>query len=124
MVYRTTTLSPLFTLRRDLDRVFDDAFARAKSVTSWTPVTEVREDEQGYRIELEIPGVAPEQVEVTVEQGALTIRGENRAQQKFERSFTLPAQIAEESITATVAHGLLTVMMPKVKPVVRKIEVK
>lgn len=123
MVYRTTTLAPLFTLRRDVDRLFEDAFGRPATAT-WTPVTELREDAEAYRIEVELPGVKPEQVEVTLEQGTLTVRGENRTQKRFERSFQFPQPVAEESITATVADGLLSVMVPKVKPTVRKIEVK
>ncbi len=80
MVYRTTTLPPLFTLRREVDRLFEDAFGRAAAApATWSPATDVREEAAAYRFELELPGVAPEQVEVTLEKGVLTIRGEKRA---------------------------------------------
>jgi hypothetical protein len=45
MVYRTTTLPPLFTLRREVDRLFEDAFGRAAAApATWSPATDVREE--------------------------------------------------------------------------------
>jgi HSP20 family protein len=144
MVYRTTTLPPLFTLRREVDRLFDDAFGRAAAEpATWSPATDVREEADGYRFELELPGVAPEQVEVTLEKDVLTIRGEKRSESRreardgevrdagtaqasagkwhivervqggFKRTFQLPQAVDEERITAAFAHGLLTVVVPK-----------
>jgi HSP20 family protein len=84
MVYRTTTLPPLFTLRREVDRLFEDAFGHAAAPATWSPATDVREEADAYRFELELPGVAPEQVEVTLEKGVLTVRGEKRAEQQRE----------------------------------------
>lgn len=144
MVYRTTTLPPLFTLRREVDRLFEDAFGRvAAAPATWSPATDVREEADAYRFELELPGVAPEQVEVTLEKGVLTVRGEKRAESRrevtdgtvregedapapagtwhivervqgsFKRTFQLPQTVDEERITATFANGLLTVVVPK-----------
>lgn len=147
MVYRTTTLPPLFTLRREVDRLFEDAFGRAAAApATWSPATDVREEADGYRFELELPGIAPEQVEVTLDQGILTVRGEKRAttatttatateatapkwhvaervQGAFKRTFQLPQAVAEERIAASFVNGLLTVMVPKVAPRARKIDV-
>lgn len=149
MVYRTTTIAPFISLRREMDRLFEDAFGRgeasaagAAAVATWIPATDVREDEFGYTFELELPGLAPEQVEVTTESGVLTVRGEKRApapaegqpvrthvaervQGAFRRAFPLPKDVAEERIEATFANGLLTLRLPKVeRPKARKIEVK
>lgn len=142
MVYRTTTLPPLFTLRREVDRLFEDAFGRAAAApASWTPATDVREEAEAWRFEIELPGVAPEQVEVTTENGVLTVRGEKRAevregeaakwhvaeriQGEFRRTFQLPQTIAEDRISASFANGLLTVIAPKAEvPKARKIEVR
>lgn len=144
MVYRTTTLPPLFSLRRDVDRLFDDAFGRAAAApATWSPATDVREEADAYRFEIELPGIAPEQVEVTLEQGALVVRGEKqsesssevregptakwhvseRVQGSFKRTFQLPQTVAEERITASFAHGLLTVVVPKEAPKARRIEI-
>ncbi len=141
MVYRTTTLAPFFTLRREMDRLIEDTFGRAEAqVATWIPATDVREDEAAYTFELELPGVAPEQVEVTTEQGVLTVRGEKRSaaapegsrvhlaertQGTFRRVFPLPKDVAEERIEATFAHGVLSLRLPKLeRPKARRIEVR
>lgn len=141
MVYRTT-LTPLFTLRREMDRIFDDAFGRgADAASTWTPAVDVREDEQGWTFELELPGVNPEAVEVTADNGVLSVRGEKltarreepagrwhvveRLTGSFLRSFQLPGNVAEERIEATFANGLLTLRVPKAEvPKPKRIEIK
>lgn len=142
MVYRTT-LSPIGSLRRELDRFFDDTVARVAPITaSWTPAVDVRETKDAWEFTLEIPGVDPAQVEVTAEARVLKIRGQKdiarsegagegrwlsteRISGAFERSFRLPAQVREDAIDARYAHGVLTVTVPKAEvPVARKIEIK
>lgn len=141
MVYRTT-LSPIGSLRRELDRFFDDAVARVAPITaSWTPAVDIRETKDAWEFALEIPGVDPAQVEVTAEARVLKIRGQKeiarsegeaegrwlsteRISGAFERSFRLPAQVREDAIDARYAHGVLTVTVPKAELPVRKIEVK
>lgn len=141
MVYRTT-LSPIGSLRRELDRFFDDAVTRAApSTASWTPAVDIRETKDAWEFTLELPGVDPSQVDVTAEARVLKIRGqkdiartEGDAEQRwvsterisgsFARSFRLPAQIREDAIEARYAHGVLTVTVPKAEVPVRKIAVK
>lgn len=142
MVYRTTTLPPLFTLRREMDRLFEDALGRAEAgVASWIPATDVREDADSYLFELELPGVAPELVDVTTESGVLTVRGEKRGTTvegetprthiaervtgTFRRAFPLPKDVAEERIEASFSNGLLTIRLPKIeRPKARKIAIR
>lgn len=141
MVYRTT-LTPLFSLRREMDRILEDAYGRTNQPTvAWTPAADVREDERAYLFDLELPGVAPESVEVTADQGVLSVRGERRSEAResnvgrwhiversqgaFRRSFQLPAQVAEDKIEAQYTNGVLTVRVPKAEvPKAKKIEVK
>lgn len=140
MVYRTT-FPPLLTLRREMDRLLEDTFGQADvSAATWLPAADVREETGAYRFELELPGVDPAKVEVTAEQGVLTIRGEKqrvtegdagkwhvaeRLHGTFRRSFTLPQGVDEDRITAAFAHGVLTVLVPKAAvPKPRKIEVQ
>lgn len=141
MVYRTT-LAPLFTLRREMDRLFDDVVGRGTEATSqWVPAVDVREDEQGYRFELELPGVDPARVEITADNGVLTVRGDKVSERKesesarwhvverltgsFRRSFQLPPNVAEDRIEAEFSQGLLTVRMPRAElPKPKKIEIK
>jgi HSP20 family protein len=144
MVYRTATLTPMFSLRREVDRLFDDAFGRSAegaSAAAWTPVVDVREEPTAFLFELELPGVAPEAVEVTADGGVLSVRGEKRAERKegdegrwhivervsgsFRRTFQLPQNIAEDGIEATFSNGVLTVRVPKAElPQPKKISVR
>lgn len=140
MVYRTT-LTPLFTLRREMDRLFEDAFGAASTPAAWTPVADVREEPAGYVFELELPGVAPEAVEVTADAGVLTVAGEKRdgrtegeagrwrvaerVQGAFRRRFQLPPNVAEDRIEAVFLNGLLTVRVPKAElPKPKRIDVR
>lgn len=141
MVYRTT-LSPMGSLRRELDRFFDEAVTRVAPITaSWTPAVDVRETKDAWEFWLEIPGVDPRQVEVTAEARVLKIRGQKeiartegeaegrwlsteRISGAFERSFRLPAQVREDAIDARYAHGVLTVTVPKAELPVRRVEIK
>lgn len=144
MVYRTTLapLTPLVTLRREMDRIFDDTFGRTTAATgAWRPAVDVREEKDAWLFELELPGVDPAGVEVTADNGVLTVRGEKTAERRegedgqwhivervtgaFQRSFQLPQSAVEDRIEANFAHGLLTVRAPKAEvPKPRRIEVK
>lgn len=139
MVYRTT-ISPLISLRREMDRFFDDALAPA-AAGSWSPAVDVREEPEAWVFEVELPGVDPAAVEVTTDQGVLTIRGEKstlrqegqegrwhaveRLTGSFRRSFRLPHTVAEDRIEAQFTHGLLTIRAAKAEvPKPKRIEVK
>jgi HSP20 family protein len=147
---------PLFSLRREIDRLFEDAFgnspgrgsgalaARGSSMANWTPAVDVHEDDREIGVELELPGISPEQVEISVENGVLTVRGEKREEHderderdeqgryhiversygSFARSFQLPSGINEEQIAADFNNGVLRVHIPKAAlPQPRKIQI-
>ncbi len=142
MIYTKTT--PATSLRSEVDRLFDTAFApvfgRELVSAVWTPVTDVRESEQEVVIEMELPGVAPESVELTADRGVLRVRGEKTSSHRdsdhgvhlaervhgtFERAFRLPKGLDEAAISAEFEHGLLRVRLPKsALPQPRRIEVK
>jgi HSP20 family protein len=141
MVYGTT-LAPLFTLRREMDRLFDDTLGRrGASPSAWIPAVDVREQEADYVFELELPGVDPERVEVSTDNGILTVSGEKTAERReegegkwhivermtgsFRRTFQLPQNVKEDKTEATFRHGVLTVRVPKAEvPKPKKIAVK
>jgi HSP20 family protein len=135
-----------YALRR-LNSMLDDAFAswpslgENGSVTSaWIPAVDVVENKEGVRITVELPGVKPEDVKLSVENSVLTIRGEKRATYEektdrmhrferqygsFERTFSLPSTVDVEHIDARYDNGVLTVDLPKAeraKP--KQIEIK
>jgi HSP20 family protein len=138
MLYSMTTSSPIFGLRREIDRLFEDTFARDGN--NWTPAVDIKETDNDIRIDLELPGLRPEDVEVTAENGLLTIRGEKRSERKegddgryhviersygtFMRTFTLPQGVDENQIQADFSDGVLSIRIPKAAlPQPRRIQV-
>ena len=131
MVYRTTLASPVFSLRREIDRLFDDTFGgnAGRSMATWSPAVDVRESANELALAFELPGIAPDQIEVTTDNGVLTVRGEKREERKegddsqfhlversygaFSRSFQLPKNLDESKIEAGFDNGVLTVKLPK-----------
>lgn len=129
MVYRGSLTGSGFGLRREIDRLFEDAFGGDSRRTGWTPAVDVREDNTEIVVEVELPGIAPDDVEVTAENGVLTIRGEKRSTSaegaegryhvtersfgSFTRSFQLPNGVDEREIEADFTDGLLCVRIRK-----------
>ena len=126
-----------------LNRVFDQAFNGNVAERSWVPAMDVAERGDAYVVYTELPGVSPEQVELSFEQNVLSIRGTKpasfdvsntgelrlfaaeRVSGTFERSVRLPEFVDAERIEASFTNGLLTVTVPKAeaaKP--RRIELK
>jgi HSP20 family protein len=128
MLYRMTTSSPIFGLRREIDRLFDDTFARDGGGT-FTPAVDIKENDSEVRLELELAGLKPSEVEIMAENGVLTVRGEKRSERKegdenryqvversygtFMRTFQLPQGVDEDQIKADFEHGVLTIHIPK-----------
>jgi HSP20 family protein len=141
MLYRTSVSAPVFGLRREIDRLFEDTFGRNDGVNGWTPAVDVRETDKELRLDVEIPGVKPEEVELTAENGVLMVRGEKRAERKegdeenrfhiversygnFMRSFQLPQGLDESKIEADYNNGILSIRIPKAAlPQPRKIQI-
>lgn len=128
-------------VRQAFDRFFQAEESDASNVVTsqWAPRVDIREDEQRFVILADIPGVDPAQIEVSMEKGILTIKGERqapngdngkytrveRAHGVFHRRFTLPDSADAEGITATGKFGVLEIVIPK-KPLAtpRRITIK
>jgi HSP20 family protein len=116
-------------VRQAFDRFFQAEESDASNVVTsqWAPRVDIREDEQRFVILADIPGVDPAQIEVSMEKGILTIKGERqapngdngkytrveRAHGVFHRRFTLPDSADAEGITATGKFGVLEIVIPK-----------
>ena len=127
MLYRMTTAAPIFGLRREIDRLFEDTFGRDGG--TFTPAVDIRENENEIRLEIELPGLKPENVEIMAENGVLTIRGEKSSERKegednryqvvertygtFVRTFQLPQGVDEDQINAEFENGVLSLKIPK-----------
>jgi HSP20 family protein len=124
----------------DMDRLFNGGRKEAMTITEWCPLVDITEDDKEFLVKAELPEVKKEDVKVTVEDNALTIRGERKAEKEekgkryhriersygsFERSFTLPEAADASKINSEFKDGVLTVHLPKAphaKP--KAIEVK
>ena len=114
-----------------LNRAFDQAFNTSLGSKVWVPAVDVAERGDAYLVHVELPGVSPDQVDISFEQNVLTIRGSKpsswdvnnegevrvfaaeRVHGSFERAVRLPEFIDAERIEAAYSNGLLTVTVPK-----------
>ncbi len=118
-------------LRDELSRfpVFGGELGQGRIATSdWSPAVDIAEEKDAYVIHADLPGVKPEEIEVSMENGVLTIRGERkdersvdeegyklieRMQGTFYRRFSLPDTADAENITAKTENGVLVIRIPK-----------
>jgi HSP20 family protein len=121
--------APVFGLRREIDRLFEDTFGRGQPGRSeWVPAVDIRETGKELTFAVELPGVKLEDVAVTALDGVLTIEGERTEERteedgryhlvernygSFMRRFQLPPGVDSEKIAADVEHGVLRVRVPK-----------
>lgn len=125
-----TTPAPVATNRLasvfdHFDRIFESAFAPLASLPNWTTLPlSMWEDESAYHVEIDAPGVSEKDVELTVQDGELIVRGErksegrqggydSRSYGRFEQRIGLPAAVDAEKVTATLKNGVLEVALPK-----------
>ncbi|MBK8247302.1 MAG: Hsp20/alpha crystallin family protein [Gemmatimonadetes bacterium] len=124
------TISPLsnvFDRMVTLSRAMDDAVGSTNGDPTWAPSLDASETEHGWVVDIDLPGVAPESVDVVFDRNALTVRGtrqrvdgeksragiRERAMGAFERTLRFPQHVDSEKISAEFRHGVLTITVPK-----------
>ena len=139
-MFNTTLTAPPLGLRREVNRLLEEAMTRS-AMAPWAPPADISETNGELAITMEIPGVRPEDVEVTSENGLLTIRGSRETSHEsssdrlfhviernlgsFSRSFRLPNGLDDSKVTASFDNGLLSIHVPKTAlPQPRRIAVK
>jgi HSP20 family protein len=118
-------------LRRDFARAPGrqlDADRESSPVTDWTPAVDVVEKTDRFELRADVPGVSPEDIDVSMDGGVLSISGERRveprseddgiqrierASGRFSRRFTMPDTADAEGIQAKTSNGILEVSIPK-----------
>jgi HSP20 family protein len=100
------------------------------ATAAWAPALDISERKDAYLVTVELPGVEADDLEITMEDGLLTIQGErhfahdsseqqfHRVERRygaFRRSITLPAQVQTEQIEASFENGVLQVVVPKME---------
>lgn len=121
------------------ESLFED-FWGAPAARGWVPAVDFGETADAYVAHVEVPGVDPKEVEISIEDGRLEIRGEKTAETKdekqgwfrierrhgsFRRVLELPGVVDTERVTAESRNGVLTITLPKREEAkARKISVK
>ena len=135
-VQKISGLSPLESIKREMDRFFDDITPFSwrsndenyAGTELWAPDTDMSETETEYIVTVDLPGIPKKDIQVNYQDHRLTISGERKKEEKeekkdfvrreryfgrFVRCFTLPAEVKDDKIKAEFKAGVLTVQVPK-----------
>ena len=109
-------------------RELDQAYSAADQASTWAPSVDVHEEEDRYTLHADLPGVDAKDIQVTADEGVLTIRGDRRSEKRdgkpgyeylerssgtFQRRFSLPDNALADQIKARHANGVLEIVIPK-----------
>lgn len=135
LIRRTNPFDELFSLRRAMDRLFDDDAPRPRffvRTAGAEPALDVTTNADELVVKASLPGWKPEDVEITLTGTSLTISGEMHEQERredeswiineirrggFSRTLELPEGLIGDRATATFEHGMLTLRLPKAEEV-------
>ncbi|OAQ21152.1 Hsp20/alpha crystallin family protein [Thermosulfurimonas dismutans] len=124
---------PLQELRREIDRIWDEFFGRTQFPErwerfEWAPAVDVSETEEAVVVRADVPGLEPEDLEISLSGNFLTIKGEKKQEREekkenfyrmerlygsFVRSIELPAEVEADKVEATYKNGVLKIVLPK-----------
>ncbi len=132
---RPSPFGELMSLRQAMDRLFEESFVRPDrwvGVEGGPVALDVTTDKNELVVHAALPGVKPEDVDITVEAGTLTISGEFREESRtedarqllteirrgsFRRALSLPSGLEADKATATFENGILTLRIPRAEAV-------
>jgi HSP20 family protein len=133
-VVRWEPFNEMVSLRDAVNRLFEDSFIRPAAWplpfegSAWSMSVDVIETKDNVVVKAAVPGVKPDEIEVSITGDTLTIKGETKAEEKFEegsylrkerrfgafqRTLTLPANIVSDKAKAEFENGVLTLTLPK-----------
>lgn len=140
---QTRPWSLLDQFNRELSQVFDqDYHEKALKHYDWHPAVDIKETDHSFELAVDLPGIKPENIEVTAKDGIISISGTRKSETEqkdasgkclkserffgqFYREFKLPDTADEESIQAKSEHGELLLTIPKkAKTQAKRIEIK
>lgn len=122
-----------------MDRLWDSFFerrpARVEEAVEWLPTLDVSETKNDYVIKAELPGIDPKDIDISLTNDLLTIKGEKKQEKEekeenyhliersygsFTRSIRLPGQVQSNKINASFKNGVLKVTLPKTEEAKKK----
>lgn len=127
---RWSPFDDALSLRDAMNRLFEDSFVAPAAMNRTAPGVEVNvhEEAEHYLIEATVPGIKPDDIEITLHDNVLTISGEFRQVERnegttthrterrygrFTRSFSLPSALKNDAVVANLEDGILTLTIPK-----------
>ena len=142
---RFNPVRDMWRMRDDMDRLFNMFMSRPYdsedvAEVDWAPSVDITENENGFLVKAELPGMNKDDIKITLQDNVLTIRGEKKEEKeikdksahlcerkygKFVRSFRLPSAVDNKKIDADFKDGVLNLNLPKAeeaKP--KEIEIK
>jgi len=133
MLTRWDPFRDMLSMRRAMDRIFDRALEPSWSETAvWDLALDVVENKDEFLVKASLPGINPDDLEITFTDNVLTIKGETkedkevkeeqyhlreRRQGMFSRSISLPNRVKADAIEASYDAGVLTLKLPKVEEI-------
>ncbi len=138
-----TIWRPLQELKKEMDRIWQEFFGKSLLTerwegVEWVPAIDISETDDEVIVKMDVPGVKPEDMEITLSDDVLIIKGEKKKETEekkenfyrmeryygsFMRSIELPCGVEENKISATYKDGVLKIVLPK-KPEERKKVIK
>jgi HSP20 family protein len=135
-LFRDSDRDPFLSLHREVNRLFDDAFlgfgsslsnfGGASAFGNGWPSVEISDDDKQLKVMAEVPGLEEKDIEVLLEDGVLTLKGEKRSETedkdkqfserfygRFERQIPLGYDVEQDQVDARFKNGVLTVTLPK-----------
>lgn len=135
-VFRDADRDPVLSLHREMNRLFDDvfrgfgsglpSFGGASALGGGWPSVEISDGEKEIKVTAEVPGLEEKDIEVLLDDGVLTLKGEKRSETedkdrqfserfygRFERRIPLGTEVKEDKVDARFRNGVLTVTLPK-----------
>jgi HSP20 family protein len=121
------------TLQDRINRVFRDTYSEGSrdeslATSSFAPAVDVYEDEHNVTLKVEVPGIDEKDIDIRLENNTLTVHGERKIEKEekeenyrrverqygsFTRTFTLPATVDSDNVSANYDKGVLTITLPK-----------
>ncbi len=123
-------------LNKFIDQFINEDYAGGRSAQEFTPKVDIAESDTSFEIQLQLPGIPKEQIDIIIERDQITVSGERNIEKNeegkkfnsieshfgaFRRSFTLPENINKDEIKANHTYGVLVIEIPKdMKKMIKK----
>ena len=119
-----------------IDQFINESYPGDRMAQEFTPKVDIAESDKSFEIQLQLPGIPKDQIDITIERDQITVSGERNIEKNekgkkfnsieshfgaFKRSFTLPEDINKDKIKANHTHGILIIEIPKdMKKMIKK----